>query len=117
MSSILGPQLRRVCTNILARALSMNRRILFRPYPRFITFAERFYATVSKEFDFPVSQQEFADGLRSMSMDAYVQGLPDYNEALQGKDGKFQFVQPMIILCGMNFLQNALLPNIQKNVN
>ena len=88
-----------------------------RPYPRFITFAERFYATVSKEFDFPVSQQEFVDGLRSMSMDAYVQGLPDYNEALQGKDGKFQFVQPMIILCGMNFLQNALLPNIQKNVN
>lgn len=85
------------------------------PYPRFMRFAEIFFQLISNDFAFPVSQQEFVSGLRSMRMDAYIKGLPDYNEALKGKDGKFQFVQPMIILCGMNFLQSVLLPKIQKN--
>ena len=85
------------------------------PYPRFMRFAEIFFMLMSSDFAFPVSQQAFVDGLRAMRMDAYVKSLPDYNEALKGKDDKFQFVQPMIVLCGMNFLQNVMLPKIQKN--
>lgn len=85
------------------------------PYPCFIRFADIFFGLISNDFAFPVSEQEFVNGLRTMRMDAYVKGLPDYNEALKGKDDKFQFVQPMIVLCGMNFLQHVLLPKIQKN--
>lgn len=87
---------------------------------RFIDFAGVFYTYALKMFGLTMSKAEFMDGFRNMNINAYIQKQPEYREAKarsQGGNGKFDYVNPIIILEGMKFYEDNLLRHFAKQVN
>lgn len=75
----------------------------------FYTYAKRLY-----NLDRKMNQDDFINGFRNMNINSYIQALPEYRKAVQGKgpDNKFDFVAPIIILEGMKFYDEVLLPKL-----
>lgn len=50
-----------------------------------------------------------------MNINGYIQALPEYRKAVQdmGPENKFDFVAPIIILEGMKFYDEVLLPKLK----
>lgn len=85
--------------------------------PRFKDFAGLFYKAASRYFGFKMSTDIFNKGFREMSIDGYVMNTREFQQALdkeQQQLGKFDFVAPIIILEGMKFYDEYLLPNLAK---
>lgn len=84
--------------------------------PRFMAFAELFYTAASKMgFNMPV--EVFMEGFRNMNIDGYIKNLAEFEQAADKErehKGKFDFVAPIIILEGMKFYDNYLIPNLSR---
>lgn len=87
-------------------------------YQQFNNFINLFYSYarnfgVESYFQGP----EVIEYLKNFDMSEYVRSLPDYQKALSeysnGKSEKFDFVQPFIILEGMNFMENFLFKHLK----
>lgn len=84
---------------------------------KFMDFANVFftYAKNLYKLDQKISQADFINGFRNMNINGYIQALPEYRKAVQdkGPDDKFDFVAPIIILEGMKFYDEILLPKLR----
>lgn len=76
----------------------------------FFTYAKRLY-----NLDKKMTQSDFVNGFKNMNINGYIQALPEYRKAVQdkGPDNKFDFVAPIIILEGMKFFDEVLLPKLK----
>ena len=85
--------------------------------PRFKEFAGLFYMAASRFFGFRMSTDIFNKGFQEMSIDGYITNTKEFQQALRKEQqniGKFDFVAPVIILEGMKFYDEYLLPNLNK---
>lgn len=87
-------------------------------YQQFNNFINLFYSYarnfgVESYFQGP----EVIQYLKNFDMSEYVRSLPEYQKAQSnfaaGKSEKFDFVQPFIILEGMNFMENFLFKHLK----
>lgn len=81
---------------------------------KFSDFALVYYLTIDKLFPIRMSKADFIEGFKKMNIDNYIQNLPEYRKAKQNQkenDG-FDFVAPVIIIEGMKFYHDCLLPKI-----
>ena len=64
---------------------------------------------------FPYSFFVFFLCFKNMNINGYIQALPEYRKAVQdmGPENKFDFVAPIIILEGMKFYDEVLLPKLK----
>ena len=77
---------------------------------KFADFAHLFFQASTQLFELKLTQNDFIAGFKDMNIDNYVQNLPEYRRAKQeSKDGKFDFVAPIIILEGMKFYDEVLM--------
>lgn len=76
--------------------------------PRFVEFAKYYFSVASKSFKLPLTQEDFMQGFRQMSITDYIKNTPEYNKARKNTDG-FDYVAPIIILEGMYFLEEVIL--------
>ncbi|MDE6532441.1 MAG: hypothetical protein K2M27_02775 [Muribaculaceae bacterium] len=86
------------------------------PCGKFFQFCNIFYGAAQQFFDMKVSQEVFMEGFRKMNIVQYVQNLPEFVEAKRDKNkknGKFDFVAPIIILEGMKFYDDYLLKSLR----
>lgn len=76
----------------------------------FFTYAKKLY-----NLDRKMGQTDFINGFKNMNINGYIQALPEYRKAVQdkGPENKFDFVAPIIILEGMKFYDEVLLPKLQ----
>lgn len=76
----------------------------------FFTYAKRLY-----NIDRKMGQADFIHGFKNMNINGYIQALPEYRKAVQdmGPENKFDFVAPIIILEGMKFYDEVLLPKLK----
>lgn len=76
----------------------------------FFTYAKNLY-----NLDRKMNQGDFINGFKNMNINGYIQALPEYRKAVQdkGPDNKFDFVAPIIILEGMKFYDEILLPKLR----
>lgn len=76
----------------------------------FFTYAKNLY-----NLDRKMNQGDFINGFKNMDINGYIQALPEYRKAVQdkGPDNKFDFVAPIIILEGMKFYDEILLPKLR----
>jgi hypothetical protein len=81
--------------------------------PKFMQFAGTFFELSTNLFGLKMTKDEFMRGFSNMNICAYIRNMPEYREA-QKSDDQFNFVAPIIILEGMKFLEECLLPAIQK---
>ena len=77
---------------------------------KFSDFAFLFFQVSTQLFGLKLTQEDFITGFKNMNIDNYVQNLPEYRKAQSdSKDGKFDFVAPIIILEGMKFYDEVLM--------
>jgi len=87
-------------------------------YKQFNNFINLFYG-YARHFDVEsyFKGPEVMDYLKNFDMSEYVRSLPEYQKAQlefsNGKSEKFDFVQPFIILEGMNFMENFLFKHLK----
>ena len=76
----------------------------------FFTYAKNLY-----NLDKKLNQGDFINGFKNMNINGYIQALPEYRKAFQdkGPNNKFDFVAPIIILEGMKFYDEILLPKLR----
>ena len=75
----------------------------------FYTYAKNLY-----KLDQKMGQSDFINGFKNMNINGYIQALPEYRKAVQkGPNDKFDFVAPIIILEGMKFYDEVLLPKLR----
>jgi len=81
------------------------------PCPQFMKFAHLYFQVATQFFDLKATQQDFMNGFKNMNIADYIRLLPEFKEASRNakKDGKFDFVAPIIILEGMQFFENVIL--------
>ena len=85
---------------------------------RFMDFCHVFntYASKIYRLNEKLSKQDFIEGFRSMDLDCYIKGLPEYRKAQQEKaQHGFGFVAPIIIIEGMKFFDEVLIPKLKRN--
>lgn len=84
---------------------------------RFMDFTNIFYSYAKSLYglDKKLNQNDFINGFKNMNINGYIQALPEYRKAVQEKDknNKFDFVAPIIILEGMKFYDEILLPKLK----
>ena len=76
----------------------------------FFTYAKNLY-----NLDRKMNRGDFINGFKNMNINSYIQALPEYRKAVQdkGPDNNFDFVAPIIILEGMKFYDEILLPKLR----
>ena len=76
----------------------------------FFTYASRLYRLNEK-----VNKNDFMMGFQAMNgIGSYIKKLPEYRKALQEKaQHGFGFVAPIIIIEGMKFYDEVLLPKLK----
>ena len=75
----------------------------------FFKYASRLY-----RLDQKISRNDFEKGFQSMNLDSYIKALPEYRKASQEKAKHgFDFVAPIIIIEGMKFYDEVLLPKLK----
>lgn len=87
------------------------------PCKRFMDFAGVFYMYATKMFGLKMTQNDFMEGFKNMNINSYIQNQPEFREAKErsrGSDGKFDYVNPIIILEGMKFYEDYLLKDIAR---
>lgn len=87
------------------------------PCKRFMDFAGVFYMYARKMFGLKMTQADFMEGFRNMNINSYIQNQPEFREAKarsKGSGGKFDYVNPIIILEGMKFYEDYLLKDIAR---
>lgn len=71
------------------------------------------FDNVIRSLGIEIPQQTYIQGFRDMNIVQYVQNMPEYMQAraaaASGKNGKFDFVAPIIIIEGMKFYEKYLL--------
>ena len=86
------------------------------PCPRFAAFADIYYTAATELFGLRLTRQDFYEGFMNLNIEAYIQGQPEYQQALKaqrsGVSEKFDYVAPIIILEGMKFLEDVILPKL-----
>lgn len=84
---------------------------------KFMDFTNVFYTYAKNLYnlDRKMNQSDFINGFKNMNINGYIQALPEYRKAVQdkGPDNKFDFVAPIIILEGMKFYDEILLPKLR----
>lgn len=84
---------------------------------KFMDFTNVFYTYAKNLYnlDRKMNQGDFISGFKNMNINGYIQALPEYRKAVQdkGPDNKFDFVAPIIILEGMKFYDEILLPKLR----
>lgn len=85
-------------------------------YNKFQNFIQIFYMVannfgISKFF----TQNEIIDFLKNMELNRYIKEMPEYQAAMKKNNPKepFNFLYPLIILEGMNFLDEFLLKKLK----
>lgn len=81
----------------------------------FRDFAGIFYKYASKLFDLKMKVADFQRAFIDMKINDYIQSQPEYRAAKNRKnrsEGDFDYVNPIIILEGMNFYEEYLLKGI-----
>ena len=85
---------------------------------KFMDFSGLFYTYAKNLYhlDAKLSKEDFVRGFRNMNINSYIRSLPQYRRASQIKNdgGKFDYVDPIIILEGMKFYDEILLPKLIK---
>ena len=77
---------------------------------KFADFAFLFFRAASKLFGLKLTQQDFMEGFATMNIENYIQNLPEYRRAKEEtREGKFDFVAPIIIFEGMKFYDQVLM--------
>lgn len=87
---------------------------------RFMNFCNFFfnYASNLYRLEEKVTKADFMEGFANMNLDAYIKNsIPEYKKAKQNKaqnanNGSFDFVAPIIIIEGMKFYDDVLLPKL-----
>lgn len=82
---------------------------------RFMDFAIVFFTYASRiyKLDEKVTRSDFMNGFKNMNLGSYIKALPEYRKALQEKaQNGFGFVAPIIIIEGMKFYDEVLLPKL-----
>lgn len=79
--------------------------------PCFQTFAELYYQSISWIMGVKLDGNEFVNGVKNMNISMYIsRECPDFIKARNNsKDGKFEFLAPIIILEGIKFYEKNLL--------
>ena len=80
-------------------------------------FAYVFSVYAKKFCELNMTPSEFMEGFRNMNINSYINNQPEYRAAkLRSTDanGKFDYVNPIIILEGMKFYDDYLLKGIVK---
>lgn len=87
---------------------------------RFMDFSSIYYQYAKNlyKLDAKLSQSDFVNGFKNMNINTYIKSLPEFRKAIQNKgsdgSGKFDFVAPIIILEGMKFFDEVLLPKLKQ---
>ena len=85
---------------------------------KFMDFTNVFFTYAKNIFkiDQKISKEDFKRGFMNMNINSYITALPEYRKALQERSGKdkFGFVAPIIILEGMKFYDEILLPKLKN---
>lgn len=85
---------------------------------KFMDFSGLFYTYAKNLYhlDAKLGKEDFVRGFRNMNINSYIRSLPQYRRASQIKNdgGKFDYVDPIIILEGMKFYDEILLPKLNK---
>ena len=88
------------------------------PCPKFMEFAGTFYQFTSTLFGLKMTQQEFMNGFNNMNINNFITNLPEYYAAKVSKSRNpkepFDFVAPIIILEGMKFYDQYLIPCLSR---
>ncbi len=85
---------------------------------RFMDFTNVFFTYASRLYrlDQKVTKEDFMKGFMNMNIGSYIKALPEYRKALQEKaQHGFDFVAPIIIIEGMKFYDEVLLPKLNRN--
>lgn len=86
---------------------------------RFMDFSSIYYQYAKNlyKLDAKLSQSDFVNGFKNMNINSYIKSLPEFRKAIQNKgsdgSGKFDFVAPIIVLEGMKFFDEVLLPKLK----
>lgn len=87
---------------------------------RFMDFSSIYYQYAKNlyKLDAKLSQSDFVNGFKNMNINSYIKSLPEFRKAIQNKgsdgSGKFDFVAPIIVLEGMKFFDEVLLPKLKQ---
>lgn len=88
------------------------------PCPRFAAFAGVFFKTATELFGLPMTKQDFVDGFNKLNIEAYIKSQKEFRDALTMKridpSSRFDYVAPIIILEGMKFLEDVILPKLAQ---
>ncbi|MBP5327060.1 MAG: hypothetical protein J6Y98_04005 [Bacteroidales bacterium] len=88
------------------------------PCPRFMDFSNLFFKTSSALFGLQMSQKDFENAFDNMMINDYITTMPEYYAAQdlvkQDESNRFDFVAPIIILEGMKFYDDYLIPSLKK---
>jgi hypothetical protein len=86
------------------------------PCPRFAAFADIYYTAATELFGLRLTRQDFLNGFMNLNIEAYIQAQPEFQQAMKAKrEGlteQFDYVAPIIILEGMKFLEDMILPKL-----
>lgn len=85
--------------------------------PKFREFAGTFYKFATGCLGFRFDRNIFNQGFENMNIDAYINNSNEFKQAYhreQTNSGSFDYVAPIIILEGMKFYDEYLLPNLNK---
>lgn len=85
---------------------------------RFMDFTNVFFIYASRLYRLneKVTANDFMKGFKEMNLGSYIKALPEYRKALQEKaQHGFGFVAPIIIIEGMKFFDEVLLPKLNGN--
>lgn len=87
------------------------------PCANFSRFSKLFYNAITGKFGIRIPQNVFVDGFRNLNITQFVKNQPEFTAALKAKrnkQGSFDFVAPIIILEGMKFYDDFLIPAIAR---
>lgn len=86
--------------------------------PKFMEFASVFFQVAKGVFGLKMDESDFMTGFQKMNINSYIKTRPDYNIAKQNPksaQSPFGFVAPIIILEGMQFMEETLLNCIKRS--
>lgn len=109
-NSLTADMMEQLGTNFLAPRGGNN-------CPRFVRFAGIYYTYAQKLFGLKMTIDDFKKGFGEMDINSYIKEQPEYRAAQNRafkKEGKFDYVNPIIILEGMKFYEDCLLKGITK---
>ncbi len=88
------------------------------PCPRFMQFSDVFFQLCTSLFGLSMTKNDFRNAYNNMNINDYITTMPEYYAAQEqvkkDSDSRFDFVAPIIILEGMKFYDDYLIPSLKK---